>query len=406
MLLVAPKKRSRPWTKKTNSEPAMSFHVGNYLKIMRLAVGGRPNPKLLATRLTTLQVLAGWAFINSAFQQLDRVLYPNAQKTDVKVPVFIIGAARSGTTFFHRLLCLDDEHFEHFRFWEIALPSITQKKLVRRIAGLVDRIAPSLGPAIEAWEHRQFQSVQELHKFGFNMPEEDEFLFLMPFASATITVLFPCLDELQYLVMLDDQPQSERERLMKFYRECVEAQLYVHGGDRTLLSKNPAFVGKIRSVAGEFPDAKIVYLVRDPLETIPSVVNLLQTAWRGLGVDEANILAHTPAIVASFVRDYLHAYQVLSELPEERYSIVRYEDLVRAPEDTVRRVYGDVGLPLSDTFAAKLHEACQRAADREPKPPHAPESFGIDVDEITGPLRPMMEDLGVWGSREEELAPL
>ncbi|MFA9413013.1 MAG: hypothetical protein ACERK0_17250, partial [Deltaproteobacteria bacterium] len=53
-------------------------------------------------------------------------------------------------------------------------------------------------------------------------------------------------------------------------------------------------------------------------------------------------------------------------------------------------------LPLSSEFAAKLHEACQRAADREPKAPHAPETFGIDVEEIKRPLRPMMEELGIW----------
>jgi hypothetical protein len=374
----------------------MNFNVGNYMKIMRLAVSGRPNRKLFTIRLTTLQVLAGWSLVNSAFQQLDRVLYPEAAKTEIPQPVFITGAARSGTTFFHRLLCLDDEHFEHFRFWEIALPSITQKRLARLAAELLTRVAPSVTKAIEDWEQRQFDSVQQLHKFGFNMPEEDEFLFLMPFASATITVLFPCLDELQHLVMLDEQPNDERERLMKFYRECVEAQLYVHGGNRTLLSKNPAFVGKIRSVSEEFPDGKFVYLVRDPLETIPSVVNLLQTAWRGLGVQEEDILGHTPAIVQSFVRDYQHAYQVLKGLPTDRSSVVLYEDLVRAPEETVRRVYAELGLPLSAAFSAKLREACQRATEREPKAPHSPETFGIDVDELKGPLRPMMEELGIW----------
>ena len=374
----------------------MSFHVGNYLKIMRLAVAGRPNRKLFTIRLSSLQVMASWAFANSAFQRLDRVLYPEARNTDIPAPVFITGAARSGTTFFHRLLCLDDEHFEHFRFWEIAFPSIAQKKFLRGVAGLVNRVAPSVTTAIEEWEQRQFQSVQDLHKFGFNMPEEDEFLFLMPFASASITVLFPVLDQLQHLVMLDDQPEEERERLMKFYRECVQAQLYVHGGDRTLLSKNPAFVGKIRSVSEEFPDSKFIYMVRDPLETIPSVVNLLQTAWRGLGVHEEDILGHTPAIVHSFVRDYQHAYRVLLDLPSERYAIVRYEDLVSAPEETVRRVYAEIGLPITESFSSKLHEACRRAADREPKAPHDPETFGIDVEAIKGSLRPMMEELGIW----------
>ena len=378
----------------------MNFNVGNYLKIMRLAVSGRPDRKLFTIRLTTLQVLAGWSLVNTAFQQLDRVLYPEASKTSIPTPVFITGAARSGTTFFHRLLCLDDEHFQHFRFWEIALPSVTQKKLARHAAKLLTQVAPDVTRAIEQWEQRQFDSVQQLHKFGFNMPEEDEFLFLMPFASATITVLFPCLDELQHLVMLDEQPDPERKRLMKFYRECVQSQLYVHGGNRTLLSKNPAFVGKIRSVSEEFPDGKFVYLVRDPLETIPSVVNLLQTAWRGLGVQEDDIIGHTPAIVASFVRDYQHAYSVLKSFPTERYSIVLYEDLVRAPEDTVRRVYSELDLPISKRFSAKLREACRRAAEREPKAPHHPEKFGIDVNAIEGPLRPMMEELGIWSSQE------
>ena len=367
---------------------------------MRLAVSGRPNKKLFTIRLTSLQTFAGMAFVNSAFQRLDNLLYPEFDGTPIPQPVFITGAARSGTTFFHRLLCMDDEHFEHFRLWEIALPSVTQKKLASALARGVQRFAPALPAAIEAWEQRKFQSVQELHKFGFNMPEEDEFLFLTPFGSAAITVLFPCLDELQHLVMLDDQPEKERDRMMRFYRRCVQAQLYFHGANRTLLSKNPAFVGKIRSVANEFPDAKIIYLLRNPLETIPSVVNLLQTAWRGLGVPEEEILAHTPAIVHSFVRDYQHAYQVLRELPEDRFSIVLYEELVRDPEAIVRRVYGELGLPLSDSFSEKLHAACQRAADREPKAPHEPASFGIDVEAIEGPLRPMMEELGVWKADE------
>lgn len=376
----------------------MSFHFGNYAKVMRLAVSGKPNRKLFTIRLTSLQAFAGMAFVNSVFQRLDNVLYPELEDTPIPQPVFITGAARSGTTFFHRLLCMDDEHFEHFRLWEIALPSVTQKKLAGALARGVQRFAPSLPAAIEAWEQRKFESVQELHKFGFNMPEEDEFLFLTPFGSATITVLFPCLDELQHLVMLDDQPEEERQRMMRFYRSCVRAQLYFHGANRTLLSKNPAFVGKIRSVAEEFPDGKLIYLLRNPLETIPSVVNLLQTAWRGLGVPEDEILAHTPAIVRSFVRDYQHAYRVLHELPNDRFAIVLYEDLVRDPEATVRRVYSELNLPLSDAFSVKLHDACRRAADREPKAPHDPETFGIDVHEIEEPLRPMMEELGVWES--------
>ena len=84
---------------------------------------------------------------------------------------------------------------------------------------------------------------------------------------------------------VDERSPRARRRLMRFYKECVRRQLYLNGPAGSHLSKNPTFSGRVESLIETFPDARIVVLMRDPRETIPSLLKLLQTdvARRGLG---------------------------------------------------------------------------------------------------------------------------
>ena len=51
------------------------------------------------------------------FRLLDEVFYPNYRKTKLKDPVFIISNPRSGTSYLHRLLCLDEDRFTYFMLY-------------------------------------------------------------------------------------------------------------------------------------------------------------------------------------------------------------------------------------------------------------------------------------------------
>ena len=64
---------------------------------------------------------------------LDGIVFPGLWRTRVHKPVFIIGHARSGTTLAHRLMSAD-ERFSVFKYYELLLPSLLQKKLVRAAA--------------------------------------------------------------------------------------------------------------------------------------------------------------------------------------------------------------------------------------------------------------------------------
>ncbi len=372
----------------------MYFDFRTYFKIIRLVLSDKPSPRRLLAHFLILFLLTVWALLNAFCLWIDRLLFPECRKVDIENPVFIVGNARSGTTLFHRLLCGDEQRFVHFRTWEILFPSLFQKKALGALVTAYRRLFRSSFDRLADWENRQLTSLKRMHPIGINKAEEDDFLLLIPFASATLTVLFPYLEDLAELVTFDRRPAPIRKRIMRFYRECVSRQLYFHGGGRTLLSKNPSFVMKIRSLAEEFPDAKFVYLIRNPFETIPSLLKLLNTIWLGLGLDSDHIENSTHELAEGCVRDYNYAIDALSELPDDRYAIVVYTDLVADPKATVEKVYQRLDFSVSPAFEQRLAAERSRQKHYHSSNVYSLEEFGLSEAEIYEKLAGIIERFG------------
>jgi hypothetical protein len=116
----------------------------------------------------------------------------------------------------------------------------------------------------------------------------------------------------------------------------------------------------VDTIFRSFPDAKIIYLVRNPLDTIPSYVSLLNYTWRLFGA--------TPGEYGS--RDYVlqiarHWYRYplerLKNAPQHSYVIVRYEDLLQDLEGTVADIYSRFGLVSSPAFNQLVQEKATKA---------------------------------------------
>jgi hypothetical protein len=370
------------------------FDFRTYAKIIRLALTDKPSPRRLLAHFLILSLITFWALVNAICLQIDRLLFPGCRRVAIEKPVFIIGNARSGTTLFHRLLCGDETRFVYFRTWEILFPALVQKKCLRGFFALYRRLFPRSFERLVAWEDRQLTSLKQQHPIGINKAEEDEFLLLIPFASATLTVLFPYVEELDELVTFDWQPAPVRKRIMRFYRECVSRQLCFHGGDRALLSKNPTFVMKIQSLAEEFPDAKFVYLIRNPFETIPSLLKLMQTIWLGLGLDSDHIESTTRELADGCMRDYNYAVETLSKLPDDRYAIVTYTDLVGDPKATVEKVYDRLNLSISPDFEQRLTAERSRQKRYHSSNVYSLSEFGLSEADLFEKLPEIIERFG------------
>ena len=365
------------------------FDFRTWLTLIRLA-SREPNPRQRRGLMKLLLLIVpARALVHTVFFFLDGILFPGLWRVKVKAPVFVIGHARSGTTLAHRLLC-GDERFSTFRYFELILPSLTEKKLVRLLAW-ADRafLGNRIAKRLDAWETRKFGPSQHIHKMGLTIPEEDDLIFQASCASGFWMTKLPYLAELDFF-HVDQRPARSRARLMRFYRECVRRQLYLNGSDKIHVSKNPTWCGRVETLIETFPDARFVILYRNPYETIPSLLKLMHMSWkRGGNMDAARIAGATRVMTDLSYEHYLLPEKALAQHPQTPVAIIDYRDLVSAPRATLERVYADLGIPL--TAQAREFLAAEDASAREHETTHrySLEEFGLEHAEIHRKLAPL-----------------
>jgi omega-hydroxy-beta-dihydromenaquinone-9 sulfotransferase len=363
------------------------FDWANYRTMLRLV---RKEPSAAKRRNLYFALLIGVptvAAIHAICFALDPLLFPSLRRTEVRGPVFCVGHARSGTTYLHRLMTKDPQ-FSYVLMYEMFFPSLLEKRLWRLMFRL-DEIAlgKRLRRRADALSDRAFAATDDMHSTGLFAAEEDDFLLTFSLASGFWIVLFPYMGELDFY-HVDRWPERKRRRMMTFYMECVRRQVALNGGG-THLSKNPTFCGRVESLIETFPDAKFIVPVRNPYETIPSLLKMLQSSWSMHGRDE-HLIRHSLHVLADQSFDsYEYPLDVLARHPETRSCVVDYRDLVSQPSVTMRRIYEQLGLGLSPSVAAAFDAA--QGQTHESTHRYSLEEFGLDPNRIRTRLAPLFE---------------
>ena len=325
--------------------------------------------------LFLIMFLLNWVVI-AAGRALDHLFFPSFRKQKVEAPVFIVATPRSGTTFLHRLMSLD-ERFACFKLWQMALPAIVCYRLIDMI-GRFDRAAGGyLARVMERIDRFCFGSWEDRHVTGFSHTEEDEALLAHTLVAEAVYQLFPYFDELPPIGFLDRMPDDQRRNVMRFYRQSVQRLLFSTGPDRTFLSKSPGALGRIRSILETFPDARIIHLVRHPDAVLPSHVNMFYPTWEylspGIGKNSPEVRKY--ALLA--VDWYRHMAQQWRLIDERQYICIRYDDLVRDPFHTVTAIYDHFGIPMTPAFRERLAAARREAQTYRSTHRYSLEEFGL-----------------------------
>jgi hypothetical protein len=318
---------------------------------------------------------------------LDEVLFREYQQEPIESPVFIVGNPRSGTTLLHRLLTKDVERFSTMRMWEILLsPSVLQRRVVGAFAALDRRLGGPLKKRVRALEEG-WQQQNLMHRVSFWAPEEDDYLLLHIWSALTAGLTSGVLEEAARYTRFDTAlPKEEREWIMAFYSRCVKRHLYAHRrnegtGRRQYLAKNPAFSPKLDTALQHYPDAKIIYLVRSPLDMIPSYVSLMEFTWGIVGqpVEGDALLTYIQDMAQHW---YTYPLERLERAPEDSYVVVKYDDLVADPEKMVSEIYGQLGFEISPRFARVLRDEAERASRFRSRHHYSLEQMGLAREQI------------------------
>jgi hypothetical protein len=151
-------------------------------------------------------------------------------------------------------------------------------------------------------------------------------------------------------------------------------------GERWIL-KTPFHLGHMDVLLRSFPDARIVWTHRDPLQSLPSFASLIHSL-RVLGSDSVDPIDVGREWSGKMARAIGRCMDVRAR-HEERFLDLDYRDLVADPLACALRVYRFAGLPLSDAVRAGMRRwAVENARDKRPEHRYTLERFGFDADAL------------------------
>jgi hypothetical protein len=328
-------------------------------------------PGLLLPILLLLQLLHWLCLL------LDELLFPDYRLVEIRRPLFVLGVPRSGTTYLHRLIA-EDPRFTSLTLWEcLFAPSITERRLLLGLAALDRRVGAPLGRLVLWMEDRILKSLDDVHATRLSSAEEDYMLLLPLLCCFILVVAFPESRWLWRMARFDQEvAPDEQQLIMDWYRRCLQRHLYVHGPERTLLSKNAAFAGMAGSLAQTFPDAIFAVCQRDARQVIGSQFNALAEGLRLFGIPEDE-----PAFRGRLLDALLFYYENLERLTAgdagERVVTVSARELATAPRAAVETLLAARGMQPGPALDGALRAAEDRGSHRPLRQPSVAR-WGID----------------------------
>jgi hypothetical protein len=323
-----------------------------------------------------------------ASMTLDPVFVRGLRDVRVEKPLFILGAARSGTTLLHRLFAQNGDYCV-FRAWELAVPSLVHRRL---LAPVVRRARPG---------ERYFDLFpDDSHEITWDSIEEEELLLLGRLDTQMLLALSPLAfaeEDPPGFAIFDEAPDARRSA--DHLKRCIERQIVATGRDR-VVAKMPYSTTRVRTLAATFPDARFVYLVRSPLETVPSHLSMMRGIFERLyGLDRIP----AEALARFYDRRYrlnVAAYRYFEDVLASgdlagRVLVVPYPELDRDAAGCFERVAAFADLPVS----AELRKAVAAAAVRQrarvrPHVVQPLEPFGVPRERVLADLGFMLDRYG------------
>ena len=113
------------------------------------------------------------------------------------------------------------------------------------------------------------------------------------------------------------------------------------GEPRAWVEKTPGQEHELDAILERYPAARFVQLVRDPRSVAAAIVRLDRATGQETDLGQLGL---------SMRRSLDAAERNVRRLGEDRYLVLRYEDLVAGPETTMRRTAGFVGIDWADSL--------------------------------------------------------
>ncbi len=349
---------------------------------VRLAVGHLRSVGLNEAGERAAASVCLWLLVSRLQFIEDFKRYPIAEEK-IEKPVFATGEGRSGTTLLHALLSVDPNG-RALRFWEVMYPSPPP--------GLAGTGDPRPARADEDWReiNRRLPFWLRSHPYndmlGNGLPE-DERTWAFDFRVMTPTAWW----RVPMPIRSSGFP-SDVHAQYRIHKMMLQQFQYARPKKYWVLKGFHQY--RLKALFEAYPDARIVWTHRDPVQVIASQIVLTGELDEGLAghadwKEQAQIaLARARAGYGMVLKEPL--------VGDPRIHHVRYKDLVADPIGTIRRFYRKYDMPFGpETEAAMRDFLAGNKADRYGKFEYSTDVIGADIGALHEEFAPYRERFGL-----------
>lgn len=370
------------------------IHIKTFLKIVYLQCFKHFSVKRFLFTVLFVFLFTLVSLTVLVFRLLDEILFPGYRKLQVEKPVFIIANPRSGTTFLHRLFCLDEERYGYTLLYHTLFPSITFFKMIDFFGSIDRKIGSPMRKTFDFLDGLFFKGWEDIHPMGFNQSEEDEGTFIFTLVTSGIFLLCPYMDEIDYVKFPDLMSEKERKSLAEYYKSSIQRFMYASGSDKIFLSKNVMSTGRLNTIIDIFPDARVVYVVRSPYEAVPSFISMFSAAWKAHSAEIPENSKYHRAWGELAMDYYVYFHENIKRLPQNQWYTLKYEDLVENPHREMMNIYSHFNMNVSQIFEDRLKQASGRAKKYKSGHSYSLEQYGMSREEVLAKLESVFDRYG------------
>jgi hypothetical protein len=312
----------------------------------------------------------------------DRKRYPIGDEV-IEKPVFATGEPRCGTTLLHALLSVDPNG-RSLRFWEVMYPSPPP--------GVVEGEDPRQAQADDDWReiNAKLDFWLKSHPYndmlGAGLPE-DERTWAFDFRVMTPTAWWRVPMGMN-VGGLPADPKAQY-RLHKMMLQQLQ-----YGREKKYWVLKGFHNARLDDFFATYPDARIIWTHRDPVQVIASRIAMVAELTEGLAgqVDWQAIAKQQLAMSrASFAATMSHPL-----VNDPRIHHVRYQDFVADPVAVIRGFYAKYDMPFGpETEAAMRAYLASNKGDRYGKFVYSTDMIGEDIAALHEEFAPYRERFGI-----------
>lgn len=247
-------------------------------------------------------------------------------------PVFILGHWRSGTTFVHNVMALD-KHFGYTTTYQTVFPN-----LLLFGQGF---IKPTM-----AWLMPDKRPTDNM-ELGVDLPQEEEFALSNDTPYNYYNFWYFPQNMMEYCdKYLTFKTATEQEKLgfKDSLHRILKTSLYNTKGTQ-FLSKNPPHTARVKEILEMYPNAKFIYLIRNPYTVFESTRSFFCNTIEPLKLQNSTV----EEIEQNILKVYNEVYDKYEAdkhlIPEGNLIEVKFEDYEQDAYGMTEKIYQTLNIP-------------------------------------------------------------